>query len=149
MVISPADHREPVGNRQGRSRRQLRFRSKRKFLDTHIRHRCPRCLGQPVSPGANVVEVIEPALIAALVARIGSAPTTHSPRLLATRTVDLPAKVPTTNEENATAKRASQLIQGNFVFHPPRERKESGRQEPVALLSPSSSFIRLTEDPER
>jgi hypothetical protein len=148
MVISPADRREPVGNRRGRSRRRHRFRSKRKFLDTHIRHGCPRCLGEPVPPGANVVAVIEPALSAALVARIGGSTSTRPAGILAIRTIDLPAEVSTTNEEDAPAKRATQLIQRNFVFHPPRGRKESGRPELVALLSPSSSFIRLTEDPE-
>jgi hypothetical protein len=95
-----------------------------------------------------VVAVIEPALSAALVARIGGSTSTRPAGILAIRTIDLPAEVSTTNEEDAPAIRATQLIQRNFVFHPPRGRKESGRPELVALLSPSSSFIRLTEDPE-
>src|ERR1017187_4102214 len=136
MVISPADHRKPVGNRRGRSCRRHRFRSKRKFLDTHIRHSHPRCLGEPVPPGPNMVAMIEAAFLTALVTCIGSAPGTSSPCLLAIRTVDLSAKVPTTDEEDAPAKFASQLIQGNFVFHPPCGRKESGRPELPALSSP-------------
>ena len=96
-----------------------------------------------------MVAMIEAAFLTALVACIGSAPGASSPCLLATRTVDLSAKVSATNEEDAPAKRASQLIQGNFVFHPPCGRKESGRPKLGALSSPSSSFIRLTEDPER
>src|ERR1039458_4661573 len=136
MVISPADHRKPVGNRRGRSCRRHRFRSKRKFLDTHIRHSHPRCLGEPVPPGPNMVAMIEAAFLTALVTCIGSAPGTSSPCLLAIRTVDLSAKVPTTDEEDAPAKCASQLIQGNFVFHPPCGRKESGRPELPALSSP-------------
>jgi hypothetical protein len=96
-----------------------------------------------------MVAMIEPAFLTALVACIGSAPGTRSPRLLAIRTVDLSAEVSATNEEDAPAKRASQLIQGNFVFHPLCGRKESGRPELRALSSPWSSFIRLTEDPER
>jgi hypothetical protein len=95
-----------------------------------------------------MVAMIESAFLTALVACIGSAPGTSSPRRLAIRAVDLSAKVPAANEEDAPAKRASQLIQGNFVFHPPCGRKEIGRPELGTLSSPSSSFIRLTEDPE-
>lgn len=83
-----------------------------------------------------MVAMIESAFLTALVACIGSAPGARSPCLLATRTVDLSAKVSATNEENAPAKRASQLIQGNFVFHPPCGRKESGRPKLGALSSP-------------
>jgi hypothetical protein len=95
-----------------------------------------------------MVAMIESAFLTALVACIGSASGTSSPRRLAIRAVDLSAKVPAANEEDAPAKRASQLIQGNFVFHPPCGRKEIGRPELGTLSSPSSSFIRLTEDPE-
>jgi len=106
-------------------------------------------LGEPLSPRANVVAVIEATFLTALVARIGGATGTCSACLLAIRTVDLPAKIPTTDEEDAPAKRASQLIQRNFVFHPPRGGKKVDAQNRWSYRPISSSFIRLTEDPER
>jgi hypothetical protein len=96
-----------------------------------------------------MVAMIEAAFRTALVACIGSAPGTRSPCLLAIRTVDLSAKVSATNEENAPAKRAGQLIQGNFVFHPPCGRRKVDAQSWGLYRPQSSSFIRLTEDPER
>ena len=83
-----------------------------------------------------MIAVIEPPFIAALVARIGGSSRSRPSGSLAIRTIELPAEVSPANEKNAPAKRASQLIQRNFVFHPPREWKESGRPELVALLSP-------------
>jgi hypothetical protein len=83
-----------------------------------------------------MVAVIESPFIAALVACIGGPPRARPACILANRTIDLPAEVSTANEEDAPAKRASQLIQRDFVFHPPRGRKESGRPELVALSSP-------------
>jgi hypothetical protein len=74
--------------------------------------------------------------IAALVARIGGSPRACPAYILAIRTIDLPAEVSTTNEEDAPANRASQLIQRDFVFHPPRGRKKSGRSKLAALSSP-------------
>jgi hypothetical protein len=105
-------------------------------------------LGQPLPPGPNVVAVIEAAFLAALVACIGGATATRTAGFLAIRAVLLPAKIRTTNEEDAPAKRATQLIQRDFVFHPHGGRRENGRPGLLALSSLSSSFIRLTEDPE-
>jgi hypothetical protein len=77
MVKAPADRRGPVGDRRGRSHRRDAFRGKRKFLDTHIRHRPTRRLGESLAAGAHVVAVIEAAFPAALVARIRCPPGTH------------------------------------------------------------------------
>lgn len=95
-----------------------------------------------------MVAVIESAFLAALVASIGGATATRPAGFLAIRAVLLSAKIPTTNEEDAPAIRATQLIQRDFVFHPHRGRRESGRPGLLALSSRPSSFIRLTEDPE-
>jgi hypothetical protein len=94
-------------------------------------------LGAPTPPGTNVVAVIEPPFLAALVAHIGGSPRSRSSGILAIRTIDLPAEVSPANEEDAPAKRASQLIQRNFVFHPPRGRKESGRPKLVGSIVPN------------
>jgi hypothetical protein len=83
-----------------------------------------------------MVAVIEPSLSATLMARIGGSPRARPACILAIRTIDLPAEVSPANEEDAPAKRASQLIQRNFFFHPPRGRKKSGRSKLVALSSP-------------
>jgi hypothetical protein len=93
-------------------------------------------LGEPLPPGPNVVAVIEAAFLAALVACIGGAAATRTAGFLALRAVLLPAKIPTTNEEDAPAKRATQLIQRDFVFHPLCGWKESGRKDLLALSSP-------------
>jgi hypothetical protein len=143
IVIAPAGGGlVPVGNRRGRITRPLRFRAKRKFLDTHIRHAATPGLSPPLPPSPDVVPVIQSSLLAALVARVGGATGARPSRVAATRAVELPAKISTANEERLSAKAATQLIQGLFVFHPPCGRKETGRSILVALSSCSSDFIR-------
>jgi hypothetical protein len=149
VVKAPADRLEPVGDRRGRSHRRDPFRSQRKFLDTHIRHRPARRLAESLAPGAHVIAVIEASFHTALVASIRCPPGKRQASLTAIRTVALPAIVSTTNEEDAAAKRANQLIQSNFVFHPPRGGKKLDAQSRGLYRPRSSSFIRLTEDPER
>ena len=63
----------PDGDRRGRTTRPLRFRTKRKFLGTHIRHRRGPGEGESPPPCPNVITVIEPSFFAAPVARIGRA----------------------------------------------------------------------------
>jgi len=108
IVIAPAGDRGPVGNRRGRTTRPLRFRTKRKFLDTHIRHRCA-CRRSAPPPRANVVTVIQPSFLAAPVPRIGRATGARSARTTAARTIDLPAEVAAANEEHAPTQRATNL----------------------------------------
>jgi hypothetical protein len=93
-------------------------------------------LGEPLPPGPNVVAVIEPAFLAFLVARIGGATATRTAGFLAFRAVLLPAEISTADEEDAPAKRAPQLVQRDFLFHPLCGRKESGRPGLLALSSP-------------
>jgi hypothetical protein len=95
-----------------------------------------------------VIAVIEASFATALVARIRCPPGTREASLTAIPTVELPAIVPTTHEENAAAERANQLIQRDFVFHPPRGGKKLDAQGRGPYRPRSSSFIRLTEDPE-
>jgi hypothetical protein len=109
IVIALAGDRGPVGDRRGRTTRPLRFRAKRKFLDTHIRHRCASCRRAAESPRANVVTMIQPSFLAAPVARIGRAAGAGSAYVTATRAIKLSAKVSAANEEDAPAQRATQL----------------------------------------
>jgi hypothetical protein len=96
-----------------------------------------------------MIAVVEATFSTALVLCIRRAPGTRSACLLAIRTVDLPAIVPTTNEEDVAAKRANQLVQRSFVFHPPRGGKKLDAQSRRLYRPRPSSFIRLTEDPEQ
>jgi hypothetical protein len=61
------------------------------------------------SPRANVVTVIEPSFLAAPVPRIGRAAGAPSAGVTAARTIDLPTKVSTADEEDAPAQRATKL----------------------------------------
>jgi hypothetical protein len=88
----------------------VRFRAKRKFLDTHIRHAAAPGLGAPQPPRSDVVTVIESSFLAALVARVGGSTSARPPSVAATRAVQLPPKIPAANEEGPPAKAATQLI---------------------------------------
>jgi hypothetical protein len=110
MVFAPAGDLVPVGNRRGRITRPRRFRAKRKFLDTHIRHAHAPGLGAPLPPSTHVVTVIESSFLAALVARVGRSTRARPSRVAATRAIKLPPKIPAANEEGLPAKAATQLI---------------------------------------
>lgn len=111
IVIAPAGGGlVPVGNRRGRITRPLRFRAKRKFIDTHIRHAAAPGLGAPQPPSSDVVTVIESSFLTALMARVGRSTSARPPRGAATRAVKLPPKIPAANEEGPPAKPATQLI---------------------------------------
>jgi len=56
-----------------------------------------------------MVAVIEPPLLAVLVARVGGATEARPTWVTAPRTIDLPTKVPPANEEDAPAKATTQL----------------------------------------
>jgi hypothetical protein len=128
IVIAPAGGGlVPVGNRRGRTTRPLRFRAKRKFLDTHIRHGPALGLDPPLPPSSDMIPVIESSFLAALVARVGGSSGPCPPGVTATRTVELASKMSAANEERLSAEAATQLIQRLFVFHPPCGQKETGR----------------------
>jgi hypothetical protein len=108
MVFAPAGGGlVPAGNRRGRTTRPLRFRAKRKFLDTHIRHGPALGLDPPLPPSSDVIPVIESAFLAALVARVGGSTGARPPGVAATRAVELASKMSAANEERLSAETAT------------------------------------------
>jgi hypothetical protein len=85
-----------------------------------------------------VVAMVQASFLAALVARVGGPARPRPPLVTAPRAVKLATEVPTTDEEDAPAKAATKLIQRLGVFHPLRERKETGRLITAIL---SSRFV--------